>query len=224
MTVQGALTTAAAETSDALRDWEELRKSGDIQFAPVPQVAPPERPGWLQALGQWLQDLFAPLGELFGNSWPIIQNILIALGVVLALVVLWALLSPLVEKWMNRRAGQQVTDWAPGREAAAALLEDADRLADEGRFAEAVHLLLQRSVHHIRQARPDWLLPASTAREIAAFPMLPIRAKSAFAAISGRVEKSMFALRGLDENDWQVARAAYAEFALEPLSGVSAPA
>jgi hypothetical protein len=40
-----------------------------------------------------------------------------------------------------------------------------------------VHLLLQRSVHHIAEARPDWLLPASTAREIAGFPG-PARARA----------------------------------------------
>ena len=57
--------------------------------------------------------------------------------------------------------------------------------------------------------------PASTAREISVLPMLPERARSAFAAIASRVERSLFALRALDAEDWQAARAAYADFALQ---------
>jgi hypothetical protein len=110
---------------------------------------------------------------------------------------------------------EEEPEWIPDRDAAVALLEDADRLAADGRFGEAAHLLLQRSVHHIAEARPDWLQPASTAREIAVLPMLPERARQAFGAISTRVERSLFALRELDAADWQAARAAYAEFALQ---------
>jgi len=99
-----------------------------------------------------------------------------------------------------------------------ALLEDADRLAAQGLFAEATHLLLKRSVNHIAEARPDWLGPSITSREIAALPMLPERARSAFGAIATRVERSLFALRDLDRDDWTAARAAYADFALAELA------
>ena len=68
-------------------------------------------------------------------------------------------------------------------------------------------------------ARPDWLLPASTAREIAMFPKLPERARTAFAVMAERVERSLFALRRLDEADWSAARGAYAQFALAELPG-----
>ena len=106
-------------------------------------------------------------------------------------------------------------EWAPDRAEAIALLEDADRLAAAGRFGEAVHLLLKRSVRHIADARPDWLMPASTAREIAMMPALPEAARQAFGTIAARVERSLFALRDLDSGDWQAAREAYAKFALE---------
>jgi hypothetical protein len=115
-------------------------------------------------------------------------------------------------------------EWTPDRADAVALLEDADRLAAEGRYGEAAHLLLQRSVRHIAEARPDWLQPASTAREIAVLPMLPERARRAFAAIAERVERSLFALRELDLADWQAARAAYADFALERFQHTGAAA
>ena len=130
----------------------------------------------------------------------------------LALLLLWRLLVPLIETWRSRPGPAEDT-WVPQRADAMALLEDADRLAAEGRFGEATHLLLQRSVRQIGDARPEWLIPASTAREIAVLPMLPENGRQAFGTIAGRVERSLFALRDLDALDWAEARAAYAEFA-----------
>jgi len=203
-----------AESVAAARDWKTLREAGDVQFEPVSPVKPPEIPGWLERLGEWLRAIFAPLGEWLGVSWPVIQNVLLALAILLVLVILWALARPLIERLRLRRNQQEPMDWAPDRVAAVALLEDADRLAAQGHFEEAVHLLLQRSVNHIADAHPDWLHPASTAREIAVFPMLPESARDAFSAIAVRVERSLFALRGLNEADWTAARKAYADFAL----------
>ena len=62
-------------------------------------------------------------------------------------------------------------------------------------------------------------LLAPLAREIAAFPMLPERARQAFGTIATRVERSLFALRELQREDWSVARAAYADFALADRAG-----
>ncbi len=176
-----------------------MRDAGDIQFAPVQPKPPPETPDWLKDFGEWLRDLLEPLGRALGMSWPTIQYVLIGLGVLLALIVLWFLLAPLIERWRLRQKAAPEEEWTPDRDAAAALLADADRLAREGRYEEAVHLLLQRSVADIAAARPDWLLPASTAREIATFPKLPDRARAAFALIAERVERSLFALRALNE-------------------------
>ena len=211
--------TSPAATRSAEQAWRTVRDSGDIQYAPTPPVKPPETPEWLRRLAEWLQELFAPLGKALGMSWPALQYILIALAVVLALIVLWVLLRPLIARLTDRRTADEDDEWTPDRDAAALLLADAERLAQEGRYEEAVHLLLQRSVRLIADARPDWLLPASTAREIAQFPMLPEKARNAFAVIATRVERSLFALRGLDEADWRAARDAYADFALARLPG-----
>jgi hypothetical protein len=205
----------------AERAWRELRDAGDLQFAPV-KLKPPEQPDtpdWLQRLSEWFRDLLEPLGRALGMSWPTIQYVLIALGVLLALVAAWYLLAPVIERWRMRQPAAPEEEWTPDRDKAAALLADADRLAGEGRFEEAVHLLLQRSVADIADARPDWLLPASTAREIAQFPKQPERARSAFSVIAERVERSLFALRRLDEADWSAARGAYAQFAIAELPG-----
>ncbi|MFZ9394426.1 MAG: hypothetical protein ACO25F_00005, partial [Erythrobacter sp.] len=100
--------------------------------------------------------------------------------------------------------------------------EDADRLAAQGQFDEATHLLLQRSVSQIAEVRPDWVPPSSTARELAGLSALPEPARLAFGEIVTRVERSLFALSRLERADWEVARAAYARFALARIDGARA--
>ena len=198
--------------------WHEVRADDSIQYDPVslPDQPPPDL-GWLEDLFRWLGKLFQPLGEALGVSWPVFKWVLAALAVAGILLLLWQLLRPLLERAPGAGAGEE--DWAPRREDAIALLEEADRLAAAGRFDEATHLLLIRSVGQIAAARPDWVEPSSTARELAALPALPDNARSAFAVMAERVERSLFALRRLGRDDWDAARAAYAEFALQKLPG-----
>jgi hypothetical protein len=205
--------------------WEQLRAENDIQFAPVeiPPIAPPKPSQMdksLDALFEFLAELFGPVGRALGESWWWLQWVLLAVAVGFALVLLVRLIDP-----DFRRRGQPGADqagagaepWRPDAAASLALLEDADRLAAEGQFDAATHLLLQRSVSHISAARPDWVEPSSTARELAVLPALPDAARAAFGVIAERVERSLFALRALDRADWEAARAAYAEFALARL-------
>jgi hypothetical protein len=203
---------AKGQTGDALGAWRQVRESADIQFAPLPPEKPVEPSLWLQALGRLLRAILEPLGRAIGLSWPVLEKLLIGAAGVLVLLVVWRLLAP----WIAARRARPepaADEWTPDPAAAVALLADADRLAGEGEFGEAVHLLLGRSVEQIRAARPHWLRPASTAREIAALAFLPERARAAFAVIAARVERSLFALRALDRADWDAARAAYADFA-----------
>lgn len=204
----------------AAQSWAAIRADSSIQYAPVQPPEKPEPPGWLKELGEWLGELFAPLGRLLGDSWPILKWVLLALAIAAIAYFLYQLIAPLIEK-TGSKGVQDEGEWVPRRVEALALLEDADRLAAEGRFDEAAHMLLQRSVSHIARARPNWVEPSSTAREIAALPALPETARAAFSAISTRVERSLFALRSLGAEDWQAARDAYAEFALANLSAQS---
>ena len=206
---------AAARDSAA---WTALRGDPSIQFAPVPPPPPQVTPDWLLAAGRFLERMLRPFGELLGMDWRWLMWTLIALAGVGALWLGWTLLiAPMLAR---RRAvhPHSSDDWTPDRVAAVALLEDADRLAAAGRFGEAAHLLLQRSVGQIAAVRPGWLTPASTAREIGMLQGLPEPARHAFATIAQVVERSLFALRGAGESDWVGARAAYAEFALNDLA------
>lgn len=207
----------AGSAAGAVDDWKAVRDAADIQYAPLPAVKPPPptvMPEWLKALGRLLEAIFEPIGRLLGMSWPVFQYVLLALAAALALFLLWRLVvEPLLDRRRNRAGRAEEIHWTPDRAEALALLADADRLASEGRFGEAAHLLLRRSVHQIRDARPEWLNAASTAREIAVLPMLPDAGRRAFAVIAERVERAVFALRDLDAADWTAARGAYAQFA-----------
>lgn len=199
--------------ADAARDWEAIRAASDIQFAPIPPTPPPQPPEWLAALSRFLQRLFGPVGEWLGIAWPTFEKVLIGLAALLVLVLLWVLLAPVVKRMRRPRQLAVETPWAPERSDALALLDDADRLAVAGNFDEATHLLLRRSVGQIAAARPDWVQPASTAREIGGLAALPDAARHAFSVIAERVERSRYALRQLSRDDWQAARDAYAQFA-----------
>ena len=212
----GAIANSGAAARDAAA-WTAIRADDTIQFAPVPPPKPPVTPEWLLEIGRFFEKLLGPLGEFIGINWPVFRWVLLGLAALGALALLWALvIRPLLDR--RRAVPPAEPEWAPQRDAALALLEDADRLAAQGDYAEAAHMLLRRSFGDIAAARPDWLVPASTAREIGALTVLPERARSAFATIAQVVERSLFGLRGLAEPDWLRARSAYADFALAGLA------
>jgi len=219
----GPAGTVADPDAVAPEGWEKLREAGDIQFAPVdiPDIPPPE-PTWfsraIDALLQFLGTILQPVAGFIANFWWLFAIAAAAL----ALYFLARLYGPLARTARASAATGAIADapdWRPDESESLALLEDADRLAAEGRFDEATHLLLMRSVGQIAAARPDWVEPSSTARELAALPALPDAARAAFRIVADRVERSLFALRSLDRADWEAARAAYAEFALAKLDG-----
>ncbi|MFM7376545.1 MAG: hypothetical protein ACKO1O_00185 [Erythrobacter sp.] len=226
------MTAAAAQApSEALTNsggsppagWEELRADEAIQFAPVtiPETPPP-KPSWLSeqldAFFKWLTEVLGPLGQAMADSWWWLKWVPVALVGLFALVLVIRLIDPSLLRFRRKGKGKAEVaaeeTWRPDAATSLALLEDADRLAADGRFDEATHLLLQRSVAQISAARPDWVEPSSTARELAALPAIPDAAREAFRVIATRVETSLFALRPLARADWEAARAAYAEFAL----------
>lgn len=220
--VQGGPAQAAGDISAgaAPTGWSELRENTDIQFEPVviPEK-PPEEPGWLQRLLEWLVENIG-LGEFFVGIWPVLKWVLIAALIAAGLLLLYRLVGlPLLGTRKKDRDQEETSGWVPDEQESLALLEDADKLAASGNFDEATHLLLKRSVGQIAQARPDWVEPSSTARELSALQELPDNAREAFGVIAERVERSLFALKALERGDWEAARAAYARFALAPIRG-----
>lgn len=206
--------------ADVSSSWRELRADSDIQFDPVtipPQ--PPREPTAFERFMRWLSEQIGDLAGYFGSSWWWAKWVLLALLAAAVLFILYRLVEPYLG-WKRKSSDTDAAEeWRPDQQASIALLEEADRLAAEGRYDEATHLLLQRSVSQIAAARPDWVEPSSTARELASFSELPEAARAAFSVIAERVERSIFALRSLNQGDWEEARRAYANFALERIAG-----
>ena len=202
--------------------WQEVRADSDIQFEPVdiPEIPPPE-PGWFAKFMEWLAELFSPVGGALAQSWPVLKWILLAFAIACVAIIIYRLVGPGSLRRSTSPTDEAIPEWRPDAEESLALLGDADALAAQGRYDEATHLLLQRSVSHIASARPTWVEPSSTARELAALPALPEGARAAFTVITERVERSLFALKHLGRDDWEIARAAYADFALARLDGAT---
>lgn len=180
-----------------------LRADPSLQFSmPVEKPEPP--PAWLEGLIKF----FVDNGDVIR---PVFYTLLAALGLWLA----WLIGKPLYRRWQERRPGEPraEAEWRPEASAARKLLEEADALAREGRFGEAAHLLLFRSIEDIHAKAPDVVQPALTSREIARAERLPDAARGPFGTIAALVERSLFAGRPLDASGWSEARTAYADFA-----------
>ena len=217
VTTGRGLTEGGGE-ENAASGYDAVRADDSIQFSPITEPEKPEPSGWLEDFFRWLGELLEPVGQMFGASWFIVKWVLLAAAVALLLYLLWKLLAPVLDLRRSSKPAE-TEDWVPAEKEALALLDEADRLAAAGQYDAATHLLLKRSVGHIAAARPDWVDPSSTARELAVLPSLPLAARTAFATIADRVERSLFALKRLGAEDWQAARSAYAEFALQRLNG-----
>lgn len=96
---------------------------------------------------------------------------------------------------------------------AKALLSDAEALAAQGRFAEAVHLLLFRSISDIQEQRAGIIEKSLTAREIGALEDLPQTIRDALSPIIAIVERSFFGGQSVGEHQWLDARQSYQRFA-----------
>ncbi len=161
---------------------------------------------------RWLASVF----RFFG---PIIGYILIVVLVLAALAALYFIFGESLTLRGKQKEEKvkpvisQMPDLRPEEETARALLEDADALAAAGRFAEAVHLLLFRSINDIQEKQQGSVPRSMTAREIGRLETLPSRVRSALSPIIQIVERSFFGGREVDEGGWQSARKSYESFA-----------
>jgi hypothetical protein len=190
-----------------------LLRDRSLQFD-VSNVAP-TRP-WREPA--WLRDLAGALARVLGPLLPALK-LLFWVGVAAAiLLVVWLMARDLVAARLGwRRRARPVraapADWAPDTRRARALLENADRLAAQGRFDQAVRLILHRSIDDIETRRPRLVRPALTARDIAGLEALPARARAAFARMAAIVEFSAFAGQPIGQAAFAQCREAYAAFA-----------
>lgn len=203
----GALQSPAQYPDALARAHARLLQHGDLQFT-FARYQKPKTPEWMEALGRFLKSLGPYMLDLF---WVILAA--------LALVLLFYIGRELLRRrgWWARKprpAQQPWPEWRPTPEQARLLLADADRLAGQGLFREAAHLLLLRSIQDIDDRRPQLVRPALTAREIARLDQVPSAARSCFSGIAQTVEEGLFGGRDVTGEDFARCREAYGRFAL----------
>lgn len=186
---------------------QRLTHDAGFQFDRA-MVVQPRTPSWLIDLGRLLKFVAPYMKYVFWAGLAI-----------LALLILYAIAREILRlrRPAARPEGPRLTadpPWRPDAAQARDLLAAADRLAGEGQFLEAAHLLLLRSVEDIQKHRPKALRVSLTAREIAVLPALPDAARPAFASIARVVERGLFGGRAVDGDDFAACRAAYEAFAL----------
>lgn len=200
---QSAKVPEAAQAS-----WEKLRADPTIQKDFLQPPAPPKpakMPKWLRAILDALAVLlrfafWIGLAAILGGFLYFFGRELIRLRRQPA-------------RTNEDKESHQVRMLQPEAEKAHVLLADADRLAGEGRFAEAVHLLLFRSIADIEERLPGAVKRSQTSREIEILAEMPPEPKSGFEDIRRRVETSFFGGRGMDADGYSLARQSYEAFA-----------
>lgn len=202
------MTAAEGEEARLVAAHEALMHARGLQHDFPPPPALPQPPAWLR-----------PLFELLTAAAPVLQ-VLFWIGLAAtAALILWLMVRdlPIARRLRRRKTGTPAADpadWRPGAAAAQALLAQADELAAAGRYDEAIHLLLFRSIAEIGASRPTAVRAALTSRDIVEAAPLSETGRTAFRRIAEAVERSFFAGRPADRDTFDACRADYRAFAL----------
>lgn len=201
-------THAAYLATDGL----QLERPGEAVVEPPP----PRRntPDWLRAIGDFIAGVLRALG-------PVLRVVfwigVAALAGAVVLFILRETAGVRLPNLLRRKAAEADDHLAPSLKpdaaAARSLLDEADALARNGRFAEAVHLLLFRSIEDIQSRGETGVAKSLTAREIGRLEALPARPRAALSPIIAIVERSFFGGRPVDQASWGEARRSYEDFA-----------
>ena len=191
---------------------KKLLTAKDLQFDFEKAPVPPGPPDWLVAL-------LKALGRAFEAAAPVLKYVFWGGLILGAVLIAWFIARDIVRIRLEKRGTSAILKtgpepWRPSSQRAQALLSDADQLAEQGRFAEAVHLILVRSVDDFAGHRPGIVKPALTSRDLADLEAMPPQARSAFSQIAQVVERSLFGGREVDAQRFAACRQAYHDFAL----------
>jgi hypothetical protein len=201
---------AALASGDFQKAYERLRADGAYQFEFAETPPRPEPPGWLEAVFNFILSVFRLLAPVF--------TILFWAGLALLVAGAAFLIGREIYRFAKKERNAAPVDapeeaYRPAPELARALLEEADRLAAEGRYGDAVHVLLFKSIEDIERHRPNRIKIAMTSREIAQIPILTAPARKDFARIADAVEVCRFAGQRIGQDIFAECRGAYLSFA-----------
>jgi len=206
---QAVPSSAFEAAHEDLLDTERLQFERPVEEIEVPQVRAPN-------------PFFKWLGQLLSGLGPLFQAIFYLGAAAIAAGILYFMLRHIPNirlhglRRKNQASGKDdhvTSNVRPDQKKARAWLEEADTLAKEGRFSEAVHLLLFRSIEDIQTKRKAPIPSALTAREIERLDGLPTGPRNALRPIIALVERSFFGGHPVNAENWTSAREAYENFA-----------
>jgi hypothetical protein len=173
-----------------------------------PVVQTPPSPSWFDPIFRFIEAIAPALTYIFWAGLAAIAGL-----------ILYALAKEvLARNWSsNPKESPAATPVEPPKfrptiERAKALLEEADRLAREGRFAEAVRVILHHSIDDMEQALAIVIPLSMTSREIAGLAQLSEEGRSVFGKIARAVEVSLFGERPLSREQYADCRREYEIF------------
>jgi len=185
-----------------------LKRNDSLQFElanPIPAEPPSE---FSIAMGKFF-------GAIFEILLPILR-IAFWLGAAALVAGILYLIGRAIYETRFAGGDKVVTDTAPdiplyqpAQAQAQILLDEVEQLAAEGRYGEAVHVLLFRSIQDIDRNRPNVVRRSLTAREIGQLSVLTPEARQAFSTIAGVSELSHFGGTPIGRTGFETARDAY---------------
>jgi hypothetical protein len=182
-------------------------KTLQFDFRGPPKIHPP--PPWLQGFAKFLE-VIAPV-----LKWVVYGGLALA-AVLLLLFLARELVSRRFPQWfkpkMLKDGPARAPEWRPDLDKAKVLMEDANLLAAQGRYAEAVRMLLFRTVDDLDGRHPHAVRPALTSRDLTALALLPPKPRTDFEVIVEVVERSFFGGRPVDAVQFETCRRAYEAF------------
>ena len=193
---------------DADQNLQRVRPEWEPEVLNAEALEPSNPNPILRAIAAFFQAIGGVLGYLLGA--------IILLAILAGLYMVFGESLTLRRRQKETSAAPDISvmpDLRPEQARARALLEDADALAAQGRFAEAVHMLLFRSIDDIQEKKSGLIGRSLTAREIGALSDLPVWIKDALAPIIRVVEQSFFGDQNVTETSWKDARKSYESFA-----------
>ena len=191
----------------------QLLADPSLQFG-FEKSAPPPNLDWLE-----------PLLELLRFISPVLYYVFWAGVILAAALIAYTVVNEIMRRLPQSRGTEAeatelpVAQYRPTTAKAHALLEEADRLAREGRFGEAVRVLLHRSIEDMEEAFPSAIVPSMTSREIETIEHLSDGGRITFVKIARAVEASLFAGRPLSADQYTDCRNAYERFVTGAAAG-----
>ena len=159
----------------------------------------------------------------------LIKTVLWTAGIVVAAMVLYFLFN-LARDLLDVRFGRKQRPAKPAaeaprietvppaqREAERRTLAEADALAAEGRFSEAIHLLLLVAMERLRRELGPRVAPAMTSREVLRLSPIPENVTAPLTRMVALSEIKHFGGRAADEPDYRICREDFLRFnGMEP--------